>query len=128
MWSHKYSALVPQIQDMCIRKLARRVCSSWMVDRAKIKLPHSFILLHSHCWIQYTSDSHLKQISDYRQVRKLLLGASRPRRGKPPQNGTYSWQFRCINSIHIVPCMTNSPIYVCIVGVHVKRIVMSCFM
>ena len=103
---------MPQIQDVCIIKLARRVCSSWTVDRAKIKTPHSFTLLHSHRWIQYTSDRHLKQMSDYRQARKSLLVASRPRRGKPLQNGTYLWQFRCINSIHIVPCMHNGPIYV----------------
>ena len=40
----------------------------------RVKPPHSFTLLHSHHWIQYTSDNYLKQTSDYRQARKSLPG------------------------------------------------------
>ena len=81
----------------------------------------------SHRWIQCTNDSHLKQSSDYRQATKSLPGASRPRRGQTTTNGTYSWQFRCINSIHIVLCTSNDLIHVYVVGIHVKRIITSCF-
>ena len=39
-------------------------------------LVHSFTLMHSHRWIRYTSDSHLKQMSNHRQTRKSLSGVS----------------------------------------------------
>ena len=108
---------------MHIRKIACKVCSSRRVDQTKLS---RLILLpyctRSHPWIQYIDDSHLKQMSGYRQARKLLLGASQPRRGKTTTNGTYSWQFRCINSIHIVLCMSNGLIYVYVVGIHVKEL------
>ena len=93
----------------------------------KVKVPHSFTLLHSHHWILYIGDSHLKQTPDYRQVRKSLPGVSQPKRSKTTTNGTCSWQFRCINLIHIVLCTSNGLIYVYIVGICVKRITTSCF-
>ena len=124
--THECSALVPHTR-YTRKKIACEVLSSWTVDQTKLSC---LILLrtlpHSRRWIQYIGDSHLKQTSDYRKARKLLPGASRPKKRKTTTNRTYSWQFRCINSINII-LLSNGLIYVYIVGIRVKRIVMSCF-
>ena len=60
--------------------------------------------MHSHRYIQYTSDSHLEQMSDHRQTRNLLTGASWPNDSKErtdQQEKVYVCLFTCTATLAV---------------------------
>ena len=67
-------------------------------------------------------------MAGYRQTRNSLPGSSQSRREKTTTNGRYSRQFKYVNAILIVLCMSNGLIYAYITGIRDKRIVTSCTM
>ena len=100
MRGHKYSALMPQIQDIDARKIPRSSHVSWLVDWPN--LSHLLLLPWCTATAGYhtssdNSNSQQQPKADYRQTSKFLQSASQPRRVKTTKNGIYTWQFKyCI--------------------------------
>ena len=67
-------------------------------------------------------------MAGYRQTRNSLPGMSQPRRKYTTTNRIYSWQFKYVNALLLVLCMSNGLICGYINSIHDKIIVTSCAM
>ena len=126
---YEFSTSLYKILDMRVRKIAWSSHSCRLVYRPK----PSHLLLLIWCMAitgYYTSRNtyQLQPMAGYSQTRNLLSGASQSRKEKTTPNGRYSWQFKYVNDILIVLCMSSGLLCSYITGIHDKRIVTSCTM
>ena len=112
--SHDYSTLMPQIQDIHVRKIAWSNCLSQSIDQHKLSclflLPWCIAITGYHT---SSNNSNIQEqlMASYRQTSKLLLGASQPRRVKTTLDGMYTWQFKYANTIPSVLSTSNDLIH-----------------
>ena len=112
---------------MCIRKISwsSHVCRP--VGRSKSS--HLLLLctlVYGYHWLSYKHKNQLQPMAGYRETRNSLPDSIQSRREKITWNGRYLWQFKYVNAILIVLCMSNSLIRAYITGIHDKRIITSC--
>ena len=111
---------------MHIRKIAWSSHSCQPVDRPKSSCLLLYLGSRLYCWLSCKQKNQLQPMSGYRKTRNSLLGASQSRREITTTNRRYLWQFKYVNAILIVLCMSNGLICAYITGIHDKRIVTSC--
>ena len=113
VWGHKYSAFMPQIQDVHARKIPRSSHVSWLIDWPNLSrlllLPWCMAIAGYHTSSD-NSNSQQQPMAHYRQTSKFLQSASLPRRVKTTTNRINTWKFKYVcyaNTIPTVLCTNN---------------------
>ena len=110
---------------MHVRKIAWSNHSCWPVDQPKSSL--LFLLP----WYTATAGYRTSRKTSYSQwlatdKEEIRYEAQVSQGEKTTANGRFSWQFKYVNTILIILCMSNGLICAYITSIHDKRIVTSC--